>query len=872
MRPGTWRGLLLLAFALLFHLPLLLAQRPKVDSLRSILNSGISGERRIDAMSELAYELYDFEDSLAFSLSKQALLESNSINYLKGKKYANTLIGLGHVNNGEYRAAVACYRNSDAIESNTEMLGIAGYNLTLLGNLYRDLGKYDSSEFFYVKAVEKMGGYNSNEARLATALRNMAHLDILRWRNDAALIKLEKAERVAVMANDTYNLVDIWSLFGRTYENLLDFDKAQMYFSKMCASAEKEGDLYHLIKCDLDNAEYAYRQGDFSTSLRHCFQALKKSDIYYYPPQRAEIYLTIGDVYAEFSQYDVALKYFLETLKISEKLGLVNLTANTYSAIAWIYKDQLNFTTALEYINKSQVIRESLGSDHGISNCHNVRGLIFYQQKRYDEAVEELTKSIRIRERIKHKEGIASATYNLSLVYEDLNRLDKALSLQQEAIAIEEKIDNKQSLGISYNSLAALLIKLGRLSEAEKNLERAQRLAVFTKSKMLQRSNYKLLSKVYETKGNYKLALLNQRKFQEMHDSIYLESSAVKMSEIQALYQLEKKDQEIELLSQDMLIKENQLNIQTEKINQQRIIIVCGIAVFLLICFVAYKTYGYNRSIRLANMSIKEQTEEIQAQSEEITEAYHTISDINRNLELKIEERTNALRQAYKELDTFFYRSSHDFRRPLTTFMGLAEVAKITVKDQNALELFSKVRETANNLDKMLIKLQSISDVGAQQLVYKEVMLKEIFDSVCDSFGEQLNAKNIKTYCEINLKDAFISYPAMVKIIVDNLVENAISFCGMHDPYIRLKVMQKDNDVIMEFSDNGQGIDPQYHDRIFEMYFRGNEQSKGNGLGLFIVKKSVEKLGGEISFVSEYMKGSTFKITLPCNQQHNDSV
>ncbi|HPM32533.1 MAG TPA: HAMP domain-containing sensor histidine kinase, partial [Chryseolinea sp.] len=132
--------------------------------------------------------------------------------------------------------------------------------------------------------------------------------------------------------------------------------------------------------------------------------------------------------------------------------------------------------------------------------------------------------------------------------------------------------------------------------------------------------------------------------------------------------------------------------------------------------------------------------------------------------------------------------------------------------------------------------------------------------------------KGIKTYCEINLKDAFISYPAMVKIIVDNLVENAISFCGMHDPYIRLKVMQKDNDVIMEFSDNGQGIDPQYHDRIFEMYFRGNEQSKGNGLGLFIVKKSVEKLGGEISFVSEYMKGSTFKITLPCNQQHNDSV
>ncbi len=868
----NWQQFLLVIFVFLIHVQTLLAQRPQVDSLKGVLHSGVSGEKRIDALSALAYQLYDSEDSVAFSLSKQALLESNSIQYLKGIKYANTLLGLGHVNKGEYGAAVACFRNSDAIESTPETFVIAGYNLTLLGNLYRETGRYDSAEFIYAKAIKKLGGEDSDDVMLATTLRHMAKLDILRWQNAAALIKLQKAEIISTNADDTYNLVDIWSLFGRAYENLLDFDKAQTYFKKMRASAEREGDLYHLITCDLDEAEYAYRQGDYSASLKHCFQALKKSDVYYYPPQRAEIYLKIGDVYTEFSQYDLALKYFLETLKISEKLGLVNVSATTYSAMAGIYKDQLNFTTALEYIGKSQVIRESLKSEHGISNCHNIRGLIFYQQKQYDAAIAELKKSIQIREKIKHTEGIASATYNLSLVYEDLNQLDKAVSLQLDAIRIEEKIDNKQNLGISYSSLAALLIKLGRLGEAEKNLKNAQRLALFTKSKMLQRNNFKVLSILYETKGNYPLALLNQRKFQEMNDSIYSEGSAVKMSEIQAIYQMEKKDKEIELLSKDMLIQENQLKIKTEKINRQSIIIVCGITLFLLICFVGFKTFQYNKSIRLANLSIKEQKEEIQAQSEEITEAYNTISDINRNLELKIDERTKALRQAYKELDTFFYRSSHDFRRPLTTFMGLAEVAKITVKDKNALELFSKVKETANNLDKMLMKLQSISDVGAQQLVYKEVMLKEIFDSVCDAFSEQLNDKGIKTCCEINLRDTFVSYPAMIKIVIDNLVENAISFCGKHEPFIRLKVVQDEDTVSMEFSDNGQGIDPKYHDRIFEMYFRGNEQSKGNGLGLFIVKKSMEKLGGEVTFISEYMKGSTFKISLPCNQQHHDFI
>jgi signal transduction histidine kinase len=112
----------------------------------------------------------------------------------------------------------------------------------------------------------------------------------------------------------------------------------------------------------------------------------------------------------------------------------------------------------------------------------------------------------------------------------------------------------------------------------------------------------------------------------------------------------------------------------------------------------------------------------------------------------------------------------------------------------------------------------------------------------------------------------------MIKIIIDNLVENAISFCGKPDPFIKLKAWQENDFVVLEVSDNGQGIDPQYQDRIFEMYFRGNEHSKGNGLGLFIVKKSVEKLSGTITLISEYMKGSTFTIKLPLNQQHAEVI
>jgi signal transduction histidine kinase len=307
--------------------------------------------------------------------------------------------------------------------------------------------------------------------------------------------------------------------------------------------------------------------------------------------------------------------------------------------------------------------------------------------------------------------------------------------------------------------------------------------------------------------------------------------------------------------------------MQRSKINFQTIVIASGVLVLLLISFIAIKVRQYNKKIEKANRDILEKNEEIQSQSEELIEANSTIANINRELENKIENRTAALTQAYKELDTFFYRSSHDFRRPLTTFLGLAEVANVTVKDPNALELFQKVRETAVNLDKMLVKLQSISDVGSQQLVFKEVFLKDIFDNVSDVFRDELARKNIRTSVDLKLTHPFVSYPAMIRTIIENLVENAIQFCGVDACYIKLHAHEEGRYVVIELEDNGQGVGREYQDLIFDMYFRASERSKGNGLGLYIVKKAVEKLDGSISIKSEVGKGSTFTIMLPNNPQ-----
>jgi len=596
----------------------------------------------------------------------------------------------------------------------------------------------------------------------------------------------------------------------------------------------------------------------------------------------------VGLIYTRLSQYDLANKYLFQALKLAEQNNLVLEKAEIYNNMAWIQKDQANYRLALEYADKSQIIYEKAGSQYGIASCHGVRGLIFYLQKRYKESLAEHEQTKQIRLKIGHTEGVAASIFNMSLVYYDLKDFDKALSLQKEAIAIEEGIDNMYSISISYNQLASLLIKTGKLDEAEAYLKKSRALALKTNAKLLLRNNAGFFADLYEAKKDYKKAFEFKKMYQALNDSIYSESSAGKLAEMQALYQLEKKDQEIKLLNNEKALHESQLEVQESRLRFQFLIIASVSVSLVLISLVLYSTYRNakrmgklnreiseqneeiqaqseelsesNQALTSLNAEIIEKNEEIQAQSEELTEANQTISQINKSLEDKVEVRTTELKQAYKELDTFFYRSSHDFRRPLTTFMGLAEVAKITIKDQNALELFSKVNDTAHYLDKMLVKLQSISDVGGQELVYKEVFLKEIFDTVCDTFRESLQRKNIKTFCEIELKESFYSYPALLRIIVENLVENSIFFSGAKDPVVRFKAYSSAGEVVMEVSDNGEGIPPEYQERMFEMYFRANERSKGNGLGLYIVKKAVGKLGGAITVKSELHNGSTFSI------------
>jgi signal transduction histidine kinase/uncharacterized protein HemY len=831
-----------------------------IDSLKQVLTDLNDHRQRVEVLLELSSRVFDMDLDEGYKYASDARDEAATIKYEQGERLALILIAYRQFCTGDFRQSIQSYLQSDALASRED--DILAYSYVSRGNVYRSLAQYDSSRYLYTRAG-KLLEEHPNPKYQAYVYKNLGKLEVVLWHNRDAEFYYRKALDINRKENRIAGQAEVLFLLSEVSKHLADYDQAATLQREGCDIADRSDSEFLNLTCHRNRGDYYYHLGEYLKSLEELFQALAILRVREQPQVLAALYNQLGEVYDALGQYDVSLKYYLDALKIWERMGVKYEMAKLFSEIGWIYKNQSNFAQAKAYMERSLTLRQEIKDEHGISNSYNVLGVLYYQEKKYDKALEYLNLSLEIRRRIEHREGISACIFNMAAVYEDLGQLDKALDYQFEALEIDERIGNKQGLSISYNQIGQLYTKTHNFPEALKFLLKARDLARQTQSKNLIMANRLIMSRYYEEKGDYKQALQYHQSYTNINDSIFSEGNAMKLAEMQALYQMEQKDQQIELLNQNKVIQMDQIKLQRAQIGQQRIIIIGGLVGLILVCIFAYKTYTYTSRMRKANFEIFEQKEEIQAQSEELIEANQTIASINRDLEEKIGARTQDLRQAYKELDTFFYRSSHDFRRPLTTFLGLAEVAKITVKDPNALELFSKVKETATNLDKMLIKLQSISDVGTQQLVYKEVFLKEIVDSVLDGFKHDLDHASIKVTTSIDLNTSFYSYPAMIRIIIENLVENSIAFAIMLEPSIEIVAYSMGDNVAIKVKDNGQGIDPTLQEKVFDMYFRGNERSKGNGLGLYIVKKAVEKLNGRVELMSSLGKGAIFKVVLP---------
>lgn len=273
----------------------------------------------------------------------------------------------------------------------------------------------------------------------------------------------------------------------------------------------------------------------------------------------------------------------------------------------------------------------------------------------------------------------------------------------------------------------------------------------------------------------------------------------------------------------------------------------------------------------------------------EIQQARDELDLVNQGLEDKVRERTSALTQANEEIQRFAYIVSHDLRAPLVNVMGytseLDQVGKvldrqIQVIESKAPKLVDKeavaavredvpeaigfIRASTAKMDRLINAILKLSREGRRNLVPEPLEMTNIVQAIADSVRHQTDAA-----------DAAIEVPKLAWIesdrlsieqIFGNLIDNAVKYL---DPSRPGRIVVTGEDVAggwveYRIADNGRGISPKDHERIFELFRRSGKQDRpGEGLGLAFVRNSVRRLGGSIDIDSTLGEGSTFVLKFP---------
>lgn len=216
------------------------------------------------------------------------------------------------------------------------------------------------------------------------------------------------------------------------------------------------------------------------------------------------------------------------------------------------------------------------------------------------------------------------------------------------------------------------------------------------------------------------------------------------------------------------------------------------------------------------------------------------------------------------ELDNFVYKVSHDLRAPLSSILGLVNLARLPGNTDDPMEYIEIIGSKVEHLDHFIGDVLSHSKNLKMELTTAAVDFANIIDDTFSDLNYLQGAKGISKIVKVEGIE-FYSDPWRIAEILRNLISNSIKYRKLDEVVseIGIRIHVDHLRAEINFADNGIGIDEMNLAKIFEMFYRATEQSDGSGIGLYIVKNAVDKLGGQISVASRVGQGTRFHIILP---------
>jgi hypothetical protein len=235
-----------------------------------------------------------------------------------------------------------------------------------------------------------------------------------------------------------------------------------------------------------------------------------------------------------------------------------------------------------------------------------------------------------------------------------------------------------------------------------------------------------------------------------------------------------------------------------------------------------------------------------------------------RTTEEELRTTLEELKWRNHELDNYFYKVSHDLRAPLCTIEGLINLMKTENNQQMNSHYLELIEKSVYKLDNFIKTILNHSNALHLPAEIAKINFSHIVNTCLDDLGYVPSHAKVKINLTVNATHVFYQDATRIAIVFKQLISNSLKFFNPYaeESYLHIQISVTQTKALITLEDNGMGIEKKYLPKVFNMFFKATDKSEGAGLGLYVVKQTIEKLGGSISVKSECGKGTTFKLVL----------
>ena len=589
---------------------------------------------------------------------------------------------------------------------------------------------------------------------------------------------------------------------------LSDPDTALALTQRVLDNAVEAKDTFYEGKAYFLFAKIHWVKANYRLSTEYGFKALKIFRDSPHYRELASTLLCLGRNLGELGNLEEAQSFIKEALLVGVAHADDQIQAAAYREHSFLKAELNEPDSALYYSDKSLTLFQKLRDSLNISILYGRKSRILFQQKKYHASKDFAYRGLRI----------------------------------------DSMVGNRRALGISHYQTAQNEHALGNINRAISQLKQSVRINSEIGNLNWEIKAHEFLATLYLEQNEPALAAATLTKVSKYKDELYNSQQHGRIQEMRSLHDLEVKENTIDFLARENLLKQQQVK------NQRWLMafLLAAVLFLSLLIFVLTRLRGIqkrtNRELAKQNLEIEQQRIAIQMQAE--------------NLQLLDRLKTK-----------LFSVISHDLRSPIWNLQALLDM--FTQKAMTAEEFISLSHKLKENLNLTQTTLEnllswSLSQMGGIKTERKKMQVNACIDEACSLMEGVAARKNITFRKEYEGSMLVWVDVDQLQIVLRNVIQNAIKFSSYSD-HIILRTGIKDNLCLVSVKDSGIGMSAEEIETILnsQQFFSktGTEQEKGTGLGLLLCKEFITRNGGELSIKSVLGEGTDISFTL-CLAEH----